>query len=484
MTTIRHQLTGRLLLGWTLLLGAGLCAAYFLARTALTRQFDDSIHSKAMAISALFEQDDGQIELEIPAQFMGEFDTQGSLTFFQLWRSDGSVLRRSKSLHGGNLPLRYGTLPDPECWDLPLPGGGMARAVGFKYRPQPADESTRKTTQFEAILVMAVDRRDLDKTLGILALVLTGCGLLMLALTAGTVPVLLRRELAPLDRLAEETRHIDADSLATRFSSLGLPGELAPITTRLNDLLERLQKAFERERQFSGDLAHELRTPLAEIRSLSELAIKWPDTRDADVDRHILEVAIQMESILTRLLTLARSEHGPVPVSCEPLCLADLIADVCEPLEARAAARGLGLQVGVPSSMVLQSDPVLWRLILTNLVDNAVEYSLAGSTIRIHGDTSRGNFTLSVTNPVQHLEAGDLPRLGERFWRKDKARTSREHSGLGLPLVQTLSSALGCRLQASMPAPGTLSMTLSGPIGHPSETASLKSSSLKPANRT
>lgn len=464
MTTIRHQLTGRLLLGWTLLLGAGLCAAYFLARTALTRQFDDSIHSKAMAISALFEQDDGQIELEIPAQFMGEFDTQGSLTFFQLWRTDGSVLRRSKSLHGGNLPLRYGTLPDPACWNLPLPGGGMARAVGFKYRPQPADEDTRKTSQFEVILVMAVDRRDLDKSLGILALVLTGCGLLMLALAAATVPVLLRRQLAPLDRLAEETKHIDAESLSTRFSSRGLPGELAPITTRLNDLLERLEKAFERERQFSGDLAHELRTPLSEIRSLSELAIKWPDTRDADVDRHILAVAIQMESILTRLLALARSEHGPVPVSCEPLCLCDLIADVWEPLKAQVDARGLTLEVGLPSSFVLQSDPVLWRLILTNLVENAVEYSPVGSTIRIDGGTSRKNFALTVTNPVKSLEAVDLPHLGERFWRKDKARSSREHSGLGLSLVRALSSVLGCHLQASMPKPGVLSMTVSGPV--------------------
>lgn len=476
MTTIRHRLTARLLLGWTVLLGAGLCTAYFLTRTALTRQFDDALQAKAMALSALFEQDQGQIELELPAQFMGEFDAPGSTTFFQLWRADGTVLRRSKSLGQGNLPLRYGTMPASDCRDLLLPNGAMARAAGFKFQPQAIDETKAKINPFEAVLVMAVDRRDLDKTLGILALVLASCGLLMLALTAGTMPVLLRRELSPLDHLAEETKHIDADSLSTRFLNEGLPGELTPITTRLNDLLERLQKAFERERQFSADLAHEMRTPLAEIRSLAELAVKWPDTRNADLDRHVLAVTIQMECILTRLLAIARSEHGPVPVSCEPVCLSDLISMVCQPVQARAVARGIAIKVNLSSAFVIQSDPVLWRLILTNLLENAVEYSPSGATVRIHCETQADHFTLVVANPVENLDAADLPHLGQRFWRKDAARSSRDHSGLGLSLVRALTSLLGCRLHASMKDPGYLSMAVSGPMSHPCKTTSPTSS--------
>lgn len=479
MTTIRQRLTVRLLAGWALLLGAGLCTVYFLTRTVLTHEFDDALHAKAMALSALFEQDEGHIELEVPAQFMGEFNTQESRTFFQLWRTNGTVLRRSKSLAKGNLPLRYGTVAEPACWNLPLPNGSMARAIGFKYQPQPASETKFRASQFEAILVMAVDRSDLDKPLRTLALVLAGCGLLMLALTAGAMPILLRRGLAPLDRLAEETKHIDADSLSRRFLTEGMPGELTPITTRLNDLLERLEKAFERERQFSGDLAHEMRTPLAEIRSLAELAVKWPDARNANFDHHVLAVTIQMESILTRLLAIARSEHGSVPVSCEPVRLSELISRVCQPLQTRAMARNIVIKTDVSSALVLQSDPVLWRLILTNLVENAVEYSPPGATVRICSEAQGGHFTLAVSNPVEHLDAAELPHLGERFWRKDAARSSREHSGLGLSLVRALTSVLGCRLEASMNDPGCLSMAISGPIGQPRETTSPVSSSAK-----
>jgi len=119
MSTIRRRLTWRLLLGWILLLGTGEGTAYFLARTALTRQFDEALRAKAMALAALSEQDGGRIEMELPPQFMGEFDTPESTAFFQLWRADGSVVRRSKSLRNARLPRRYGSLLVPECWNQP-----------------------------------------------------------------------------------------------------------------------------------------------------------------------------------------------------------------------------------------------------------------------------------------------------------------------------------------------------------------------------
>jgi signal transduction histidine kinase len=83
--------------------------------------------------------------------------------------------------------------------------------------------------------------------------------------------------LSPLNQLANQAASITADSLATRFPTEIWPGELTPISSRLNDLLERLEQSFERERRFSADLAHELRTPIAELRSLAELALKWPE---------------------------------------------------------------------------------------------------------------------------------------------------------------------------------------------------------------
>jgi len=117
-------------------------------------------------------------------------------------------------------------------------------------------------------------RDELTEALTALAFALLGCGAGLLALTVLVVPRLLRRELVPLDALAEQASHINADSLAMRFPISPLPGELIPISTRLNDLLARLELSFERERRFSADLAHELRTPIAELRTLAEVALK------------------------------------------------------------------------------------------------------------------------------------------------------------------------------------------------------------------
>ena len=110
-----------------------------------------------------------------------------------------------------------------------------------------------------------------------------------------------------------------------------------------------------------------------------------------------------------------------------------------------------------PMSNVVESN-------MTNLVENAVEYSPPGATVRIHSDAQEGCFNLAVTNPVEHLETADLPNLGDRFWRKDAARSSRDHSGLGLSVVRALAAALGCNLKAAMNESAWLSMTVSGPI--------------------
>ena len=133
-------------------------------------------------------------------------------------------------------------------------------------------------------------------------------------------------------------------TLSARFATEGLPGELAPIAARLNELLARLEDSFERERRFSSDVAHEFRTPVAELRSLAELAIKLPDTRAADADHETLAIALHLESILTHLLALARGEAGGLPVQRERVELAALLQNVCDPFREKARARELDFQ--------------------------------------------------------------------------------------------------------------------------------------------
>jgi two-component system sensor histidine kinase QseC len=173
-------------------------------------------------------------------------------------------------------------------------------------------------------LVVASDRAHLDEGLWRFPGWLLAGGGLLAGLTLWLVPGVLWHGLRPLERLGEQAGRIDSSALGegARFPVDGLPVELQSIARRLNDLLGRLGESLARERRFSANLAHELRTPLAELRSLAECAIKWPDARDSAMDHEVLAIARHMETLATHLLTLARGEQGRFEPALEEVDLA------------------------------------------------------------------------------------------------------------------------------------------------------------------
>jgi two-component system sensor histidine kinase QseC len=268
-----------------------------------------------------------------------------------------------------------------------------------------------------------------------------------------------------LDQLAEQAAGITAESLGTRFPTETLPGELTPISCRLNDLLGRLEQAFERERRFSADLAHELRTPIAELRSFAELALKWPEAREAQTDREVLGIALQMEGMVTRLLALLRSEHGRLPVTREPVVPEPLVTGLWKGFAERAATKQLRFACQMTGPAELETDPVLLRSILTNLLDNAVEYTPCGDLVELNYRGENDRFTFQVANTTEHLIPADVNKLFDRFWRKDAARSNNEHSGLGLSLSKAFAQVLGLELTAALDGESRLIITLSGNTG-------------------
>ena len=462
MRTIRQQLTRKLMLGFALLLFCGGTGVYFSTRSALVAQLDETLRAKANVISSATEQKGKRIDVEFSAQFKREFDEDVSTDLFQLRRADETTVKRSKSLAEADLPARFGTFAHPKFWNLTLPSGVRSRAVGYTFSPRNSREG-KITEGNELTIVFASTLRELDETLAVLALVLLGCGILLLVATALIVPRVLCHELAPLDQLAEQATHINADSLSTRFSTHSIPGELKPISDRLNDLLSRLEQSFERERQFCGDLAHELRTPIAELRSLADLSLKWPESRPAETDHDMLAIAVQMEGIVVRLLEILRSERGQLPLTREVIPIAPLLEKIWRLFAEKAAQKQLVISRNVPDDDVIESDPVLLRSILTNLVDNAVEYTPFGGTIRMEGEVVGGRFTVRVTNTIEHLEPADLSKFFDRFWRKDPAHSGSQHSGLGLSLARAFAQALGCGLASALAGKSELALTLSGP---------------------
>jgi signal transduction histidine kinase len=448
MKSIRRQLTLTMLCGFGLLLVFSSLTIYFLTRIALLSEFDSVLRAKALTVMSLAEQGRDGIQVEIPyALFEGTPDDE-NLLFYELWQTNGAVCARSKSLKDANLPFRFGAGTEPVYWNFTLLNGIPGRGIGLKFVPQEEDEDEKKITPIEAVVVVAADRRSLDQTLGILGAVLVVSGLLTMIVTIPLVNISLRRSHAPLEQLAQQAAAINANSLATRFPVDSMPEELRPIAGRLNDLLQRLESSFERERRFSADIAHELRTPLAELRTLAEVELAWPEGEPSEKHRETLNIALQMEAMVTRLLDLARSEDGNLSLKIELVRIAPLIDEIWRPLARKAGEKQLVFNSSVAPDATILTDRALFRSILANLLSNTVEYTPKNGRGEIQWNAETKE--LVISNLVHDLTAADMPHLFERLWRKDKSRTDREHCGLGLVLCQKFAELLGLDLKATL----------------------------------
>lgn len=464
MRSIRRQLTHQLLAATCVLLGGGLAAVYLAARSAVLDQFDHALLAKALAISTVTRADRDGLSVDFHDRFLRGFDDDRRRDFFQLWDEAGRTIARSESLGRRRELEWHDARPGkPARWNLTLPNGEPGRAVAFAFEPAREDGAPR--AKIQARLVVASEREELDETLWQLLGLAAGSGALLIGATLVLIPLVLRRGLRPLERLAGDTTRIDATSLATRLPEADLPRELQPIAARLNELLARLERSFERERRFSADLAHELRTPLAELRSLAECALKWPETRSPSFDRDALAIAEHMETLVTQMLALTRGEQGRLSAKPEPVAVDQLLADVWRGFAAAAAGRDLAVALTLPPANGV-ADPVLLRSVLGNLCANATDHAPAGGRVAIACRQSADGISIEVANTVVAFDPADVDRLFDRFWRKEAARGG-PHLGLGLSLAQSFAAAMHWSLTARLEAGAQLVFTLRGPAAFP-----------------
>lgn len=470
MNSIQRRLTLTLGALCCLLWCAGSVAAYLGVRAELVSAFDLALKTDAQALTNMAEESENQFKFDSTGELMPEFDREERPDYFQVWLPDGSTLQRSPALalEGGNLPLKAGTLEAPRFWNLTLPDGLHGRAIGIHFNPK-VDEDTPSIPgvprpRGPLVLVTAFHRGDLDAQLHHLGALLLLVGATMAAATVLVVTIVVRRGLQPLATLAERAGKIDASSLQLRFPLDHAPAELLPIGQRLNDLLARLEASFSRERRFSADVAHELRTPIAELRALSEVALRWPDDGVATQSalKDALNIALQMESIASGLLALVRCEGNLFTARPEMVFIAALFEEVFQPFAAKAQAKQLAVTVDLPKEAGWFADLPALRSILTNLVSNAIEHSPAAGSVRVRIEQNGADERLLISNTTNNLTAEDLPHLFERFWRKDAARTDHVHCGLGLALAHTYAQSLGLKLCAELTNDNEVTFTLSG----------------------
>lgn len=441
MKSIRRQMALSIGATAALLLVGGGAGLHLTLREALERQFENSLVTKAQALVIASEVDEGEFEIDLDIQAFAGFGSSSPGDYFEVFDREGGPLMRSPSLGSSDLRVPEGFAGEESGFDdIVLPDQVPGRAYWETFTPSDDVED-----RFSGIrILVASDTSQLRKTLRTVAFVILAFGGGAILASLAVLSFVVRSALKPVDRLSADVQRIDAHRLSRGLEVDDLPVELQGVASKLNELLARLEKSFARERRFTSDAAHELRTPLAELRAMTELGTRWPEEFTAEHGREMLEVLAELEALLDTLSLLARAESEVEP-HLEPV---DLEASVSESLDRfgeEIGFRRLGIDREIAKGPFF-ADPVLWKAIVANLIGNAVAYAPEGGTVRI--EVTPGRF--AVENEAPELSASDIERLFERFWRKSSSRTEKGHSGLGLSVVRAAVAFLGGRCSASL----------------------------------
>jgi heavy metal sensor kinase len=266
--------------------------------------------------------------------------------------------------------------------------------------------------------------------------------------------VLARKSLEPVAAMATQARGMGAANLHARLAVLNPRDELGQLAITFNQLLERLEESFERQKRFMADASHELRTPVAILHGETEVTLSRAD-RSPEEYRETLGIlkdeSQRLARIVEDLFTLTRADAGQYPLQLHSLYLDELAADVLRRARSLAVAKKISLSAAIDPELPIVADEALLRRMLLNLLDNAIKYTPEGGQIslqcRRHGD----HYTLSVGDTGTGIPVELQARIFERFFRADKARSRTEGdsagAGLGLSIARWIAEAHHGRLE-------------------------------------
>ncbi len=464
------SLQGRLLLGilvsLTLTLGLGGIVIYRVVDAHLREEFDLGLEQKLRFYATTLKLANGVASMKMGEAEWDRESKAPNPDHVQFWfLPRGKLIFRSNSLKGIDLPRLELADTSPVFTDHQLFGTTPVRMASQRIFPSQDSESPPTPVQLAvardtASLSIALDRVRwfLFKTAALTTL------LLMLA-----TRWIVRRGVRPVAGLARQIEVMPLVDSDSRFGLPGAPSELQPVVRRLNALMDRVGAAIEHERMFTSNAAHELRNPLAAIRSRVELALsrtrsieEYEETLDG-----ILESQNGMQRVVDHLLLLARLESGHQihEFAQDPVALPALLRKAWRPVFDRATDRHLKVtwQVTLPPGELILA-AALVEIVLRNLFDNAVSYTPEHGNILIAASLTDSSLVqIIVSNTDPGLPPADLESTFAPFWRGDpNASGHRGNAGIGLALVRRIMETMQGTAHASL-ADGLVTYTLTFP---------------------
>lgn len=419
----------------------GTFAFYLLSRN-LYRGLDQSLRDRVIELQGSIRYDPINRQFLI-APNVGEF--------VMFYDSDGVLIQRL----GPNIQadisrtVELALLGKKEFQTAERPEGPAVR-----FYAVPLDVASQERVAF----LVGRATNDIVSVLSIFRMVILNSSIFVLILAGVGGIFLADRTLKPVEKIAETARTIGESDLSRRID-VQTDDELGLLAATINGMIDRLETAFNKERQFVADASHELRTPLAILQAESSLALE--KNRSPAEYQQSLELVSQeiefMSEIVGKMLLLARSDSGSETIDFEDVKLKPLLAELAQDLDLLVQDKGLTLELGAMDELKVRGDRIKLKQLFLNILDNAVRYTPGGGTITASLVRRNGHAVASIADTGIGIPAEHLPFIFDRFYRVDKSRTASDGgTGLGLSIAMSVAKIHGGGIEVeSEPDKGT-----------------------------
>ena len=360
----------------------------------------------------------------------------------QVRTGSGEPVFRSRGIESKGLPgplIGRNGLDCPTYESVMLEGGRPVRMASREVRG-PAGPLV-----IQAAVTLVPNVRALRELVSILLTL----GPVALASAVGGGYWLARKALSPVDRMAATAAQITATRLDRRLAEPEAHDELGYLARTFNTMISRLQRSFEEVRRFTADAAHELRTPLAAMRTEAEVALRSPRSpyRDARVLENLLEEIDRLTRLVSHLLFLCREDTGIGISDFQAVRLDNLVRDVVEHMAVAAREKGLELFLDLPDVCEIKGEPDRLRQLFFNLLDNAIKYTPPGGSVSVEGKSGQGQARVTISDTGIGIPAEHVAHVFERFYRVDSSRSPEtDGNGLGLAICCSIAESHSGRL--------------------------------------
>lgn len=472
MNSIKKKITRYTSITISLLLLTILLITDISVDTWISNEFDRAMINKSNLLVTLVSEDAEEVEFDFADEFMPEFSGINDPEYYQLWL-DNKIFERSKTLdlfEIKELPQLEVQINSSTITNITLPDGRSGRMYFTRFMPQIDSDIIEEygiskeelsITQKPMELAYAISNESLNQILWFVDIIFISTSILAVIAVRMIVSNVVERGLKPLDKLNEDLKHINLNSDVNSLLTDKLPNELMPIANGINHFLNENKSLYSREKRIASDIAHELKTPIAELLNLSEVAIKFPhEKRISDnFTTEVLTISKRLKSIVNGILLLQKS-RSKAALKKREINIDDLIHSIIS--RENTQAREIELFISRDTKTIVTSEIAI-DTILTNLISNALYYSPSDSVISILIAPLEGHnqVKINISNISTHqYSESELEYFFEPLWQKDQSRTSSERYGLGLAIVKSYCDNINASLSVSVEGQGKIVFTI------------------------